>query len=184
MVRWREASFVLADAGVGGMLEAWTDISSGWIWAGVTAVGVAGLLLTARKSPGGAWRRVKRAVVRRFRNRARGDYIPLADAVVRAWNIEGIRDLPEFQTAPRERPQDIYRRLAESIFDGGDPSLSIRGVIGELPLDQIVESPHEYTFANDLTEMTHVADEGRCYRDLWVSWPDVEATIRRKMEET
>lgn len=184
MVRWREASFVLADAGVGGMLEAWTDISSGWIWAGVTAVGIAGLLLTARKSPSGAWPTVKRVAVRHFLNRVWKDDIPLADAMVKAWNIEGIRDLPEFQALARERPQDIYRRLAECIFDGRDPSLSIRGVIGEPPLDQIVESPHEYTFANDLVQMTHIADDGRCYRDLRVSWPDVEASIRRRMEGT
>ena len=135
--------------------------------------------------PPGRMTRAFRALLRffRFDTPTEESSTLLSDAMLRAWQMKEIRELPEFQTLARERPQDIYRRLAERIFDGRDPSLSIRGVIGEPPLDQIVESPHEYTFANDLVQMTHIADDGRCYRDLRVSWPDVEASIRRRMGE-
>lgn len=44
MLRRSEIYLVLVDFGIGGMLDAWTDISSGWIWLGVTIVGATGLL--------------------------------------------------------------------------------------------------------------------------------------------
>ena len=46
MVRWAGAFAFPVEAGIGGMLEAWTPISSGWIWAGVTFVGVLGLVFS------------------------------------------------------------------------------------------------------------------------------------------
>lgn len=170
MVRWREASFAVADVGVGGMLEAWTDISSGWIWAGVFAVGVAGMLYSALHL-----RKITLLA-------SKSDDIPLADAMVRAWNIEGIRDLPEFQTLARERPQDIYRRLAERIFDGGDPNLSIRGSRSRFhPQEEVISEPYMYTVSDDLTAMTSIGDATACYRDLRVRWSDVEASIRVRL---
>ena len=108
------------------------------------------------------------------------NHISLSDAVTRAWEIEEIRRLPEFEKLVRDRPQDVLRRLAERIFDGGDPSLSIRGVIGVPPLEQKVETPEEYTFSDDLTEMTHVTGDGRCYRELRVRWSDIERSIRQR----
>ena len=107
--------------------------------------------------PPGRMTRAFRALLRFFRVGTPREENPilLSDAMLRAWQMKEIRELPEFQTLARERPQDIYRRLAERIFDGRDPSLSIRGVIGEPPLDQIVESPHEYAFANDLARPIH-----------------------------
>ena len=109
-------------------------------------------------------------------------HIPLSDAVTRAWEIEEIRRLPEFERLVRDRPQDVLRRLAERIFDGGDPSLSIRGVIGDPPLEQTVETPEKYTFSDDLTEMTHITGDGRRYRELRVRWSDIEASIRQRTE--
>ena len=119
----------------------------------------------------------------RFRKRyvSQGDaLISLADAVTKAWAIKKMRELPEFKTLARDRPQDVLRRLAERIFDGGDPSLSIRGVIGNPPLEQTVEAPEEYTFSDDLTEMTHITGDGRCYRELRVRWTDIETSIRQR----
>ena len=49
-VRRRDAAFVLVDLGIGGMLDAWTPISSGWIWAVVTAFGIAWFIWPARKT--------------------------------------------------------------------------------------------------------------------------------------
>lgn len=106
--------------------------------------------------------------------------IPLADAIAKAWEIEEIRRLPEFVTLARDRPQDVLRRLAERIFDGSDPSLSIRGVIGNPPVEQTVERPHEYDLVNGLTEMTHLTGDGRHYRDLRVRWADIERSIRQR----
>lgn len=104
----------------------------------------------------------------------------MADAIAKAWEIEEIRRLPEFVTLARDRPQDVLRRLAERIFDGSDPSLSIRGVIGNPPVEQTVERPHEYDLVNGLTEMTHLTGDGRHYRDLRVRWADIERSIRQR----
>lgn len=108
--------------------------------------------------------------------------IPLADAIVKAWEIEEIRRLPEFVTLASDRPQDVLRRLAERIFDGSDPNLSIRGVIGNPPIEQTVEHPHEYDFENDLTEMNHMTGDGRRYRELRIRWSDIERSVRRRLE--
>ena len=106
----------------------------------------------------------------------------LADAIAKAWTIKEICELPEFEALARDRPQDIYRRVAEHIFDGHDSSLSIRGVIGDPPLEQTVESLEKYTFSDDLTEMVYLFDEKRRYRDLRVQWSDIETSILRRTE--
>lgn len=119
----------------------------------------------------------------RFHKRyvSQGDaLIPLADAITRAWAIKKMRELPELKTLARDRPQDVFRRLAERIFDGVDPSLSIRGVIGDPPLEQTVGEPERYTFSDDLTEMTHITGDGRRYRELRVRWSDIERSIRQR----
>ena len=112
--------------------------------------------------------------------KADNDLIPLSDALVRAWDMKEVRELPEFETLVRERPRALYRRLAERIFDGGDPRLSIRGVTGNPPLERTVEPMEEYGFSDDLTEMIHLFDENRRYRDLHVMWPDIEASLRQR----
>ena len=108
--------------------------------------------------------------------------MPLSDAIAKAWTIKEMRELSEFEALARDRPQDLYRRLAERIFDGGDPTLSIRGVIGDPPLEQTVESLEKYAFSDDLTEMVSLFDEERRYRDLRVQWSDIETSILRRTE--
>lgn len=151
----------------------WPSVTPWTWWGGAAAIAMIWVAVEV-------WLYRRRLLKHRAKSSKRDGFIPLADAMVRAWKIEEIRRLPEFEKLARERPQDVLRRLAERIFDGGDPSLSILGVVGEPPLEQLIEHPHEYEFVNDLTEIAHITGDGRRYRELRVRWSDIERSIRQR----
>ena len=154
-----------------------TSIAPEWIWPFVTVACLGGAYFWSK------WdKRQKIARPIHAKSSKSNSPIPLADAITKAWAIKEMRELPEFKTLARDRPQVLYRRLSERIFDGSDSNLSIRGVIGNPPLDQTVESPEQYAFSDDLTEMIHISDDSRRYRELRVLWSDIETSIRQRTE--
>lgn len=120
MARWAGAFAFPIEAGIGGMLEAWTPISSGWIWAGVTFIGALGLGLGFwwdRKKRRGSEIRIDDTTT--YREQPDGSRVVTTTKLVRPERAAG-KASATFQPAPparlthekvRERMEEAARQL-------------------------------------------------------------------------